>query len=144
MEFDVKPSYQGVSFIEAIKLYFKNYANFSGRSSRSEYWWVYLAEQIVFMPLYMFSNVLQVLIENDQNAGVAILGVIVGLISAVLGLALLIPGLSLGCRRLHDIGKSGWWQLLAFIPCIGGIILLIWTIKESDPGENEYGDTVEG
>lgn len=146
MENFVKPSYQGVSMLEAIKLFFKNYANFRGRSSRSEYWWVYLAQQIVFFPLCMVFQVLEYMVKDGYGItiGFAIIMACVGLFMFMLAMALLVPVLALVCRRLHDIGKSGWWQLLGLIPCIGGIILLIWAIKESDPGENEYGDTVEG
>ena len=65
-------------------------------------------------------------------------GVAAGL-NLVLGLALLLPGLGLSVRRLHDIGKSGWWLLIALIPLVGAIILLVWYCKESDFEPNEYG-----
>ena len=108
-----KPS---VGFFEALKLYFVNYANFSTRSRRSEYWWASL--------------------------GIGILGYIAGLIlgdlSGLWTLATLIPGIAIGVRRLHDIGKSGWWYLLILVPLVGPILLLIWFSKDSTE-DNQWG-----
>ena len=144
MENFVKPSYQGVSMPEAIKLLFKNYANFRGRSSRSEYWWVYLAQQIVFFPLCMAFQVLEYMVKDGYGItiGFAIIMACVGLFMFMLAMALLVPVLALACRRLHDIGKSGWWLFIDLIPIVGSIILIVWMIRGSDPGENEFGDTV--
>lgn len=108
-----KPS---VGFFEAIKLYFVNYANFHDRSRRSEYWWASL--------------------------GIGILGGIMGLIlgdlSGIWTLVTLIPGISICVRRLHDIGKSGWWYLLILLPMVGPILLLVWFCKDSD-NDNQWG-----
>jgi uncharacterized membrane protein YhaH (DUF805 family) len=60
-------------------------------------------------------------------------------LGTIYGLAVLLPGIAVGVRRLHDIGKSGVLLLLALIPCIGAIILIIWFVKEGDPGPNQYG-----
>ena len=108
-----KPS---VSFFEAIKLYFMNYANFSGRSRRSEYWWASLAIAIIG----------------------GIISAIVPELAGVWSLATLIPGLAICIRRLHDIGKSGWWYLFNFIPLVGQILLIIRFFKDSAP-DNEWG-----
>ena len=108
-----KPS---VSFFEAIKLYFMNYANFSGRSRRSEYWWATLAIAIIG----------------------GVISAIVPELAGVWSLATLIPGIAVCVRRLHDIGKSGWWYLLVFLPLAGPIILLIWYCKDS-VSDNEWG-----
>ena len=109
-----------VTFLESIKLFFTNYVDFKGRSSRSAYWW---------WVLWCF--VLTTLVEFiSYEAGV------------IWSLATLIPSISLGCRRLHDIGKSGWWQLIAFT-IIGIIPLLWWSIVKGTEGENKYGPDVE-
>ena len=109
-----------VMFIESIKLFFTNYVDFKGRSSRSAYWW-----------WVVWCIILTLLIEYvSYEAGV------------LWSLATTIPSFSLGCRRLHDIGKSGWWQLIAFT-VIGLIPLLWWSIKKGTEGENKYGADVE-
>lgn len=114
-----------VSFKEAVVWALtKNYCNFNGRSSRSEYWWYVLFTFIVGV-------VISVVFSFSQDVNM--------IVSCVVNLALLLPGLGLCVRRLHDIGKSGWWVFLAFIPLVGAIILIVWFCKESMPGENEYG-----
>ncbi len=102
-----------------------NYCNFNGRSSRSEYWWFFL-----------FTFVLGVLVGVVSTFSDTLYSVV----SAVVNLALLLPGLGLAVRRLHDIDKSGWNLLLAFIPIVGAIILIVWFVKESDLQPNKYGE----
>ena len=106
-----------VGFMEAVKLFFKNYTNFSGRSRRSEYWWFCLFNMIVSF----------------------LLNLILSDIAGLWTLVILVPTLSLVVRRLHDIGKSGWWYLIALIPLVGGLILLVWFCKDSDPQTNQWG-----
>ena len=102
-----------VGFIQAISLGFSNYFNFQGRATRAEYWWWAL-----------FIVIADVLVNFIDS----ILGT--GFIGMLFGLAILIPGLALGARRLHDIGKSGWWLLLWFAIVVGWIILLFWAIMQ--------------
>ena len=111
-----------VGFADAIKLGFNNYFTFSGRSRRSEYW---------YWALFYFlgSLVCQVL---DTIIGV-------GVLDSLFTLLILIPGLALGARRLHDIGKSGWWQLLWFAIIVGWVILIIWNVRDSDQAPNSHG-----
>lgn len=106
-----------MNFMEAVALFFKNYTNFHGRSRRSEYWWVCLFNIIV-------SSILTALIPE---------------IAGLWTLAVLIPTLSLAVRRLHDIGKSGWWYLISAVPLVGGILLIIWFCRDSQPGANQWG-----
>lgn len=104
-----------VGFGKAIALFFKNYVNFSGRATRSEYWWAYLFTALVsFVASYI------------PAVGPLIL------------VALYIPGLSISVRRLHDIGKSWTYLFMALIPIAGPIILIINFCKESD-GDNQWG-----
>ena len=111
-----------VGFIQAISLGFSNYFNFQGRATRAEYWW---------WALFI------VIADGLVNFIDSILGT--GFIGMLFGLAILIPGLALGARRLHDIGKSGWWQLLWLAIIVGWIILLVWAIRQGNRGQNHYG-----
>ena len=108
-----------VGFGEAIKLFFKNYVNFSGRASKSEYWWVFLFNILMYIPIALISSILPPL-------------------GGACSIALMIPGISLAVRRLHDTGKPGGWWFMGLIPLAGGIILLIQFLKDSD-GDNEWG-----
>lgn len=119
-------SYQRqLSFGEAIKRgLFENYCNFSGRSSRSEYWWFCLFTTIIGTLMYIFFG--------DGTAGRILTGII--------ELALILPSLGVAVRRLHDVDKSGWWLFISLIPLIGAIILIYWYIKPSQEGPNRYGD----
>jgi uncharacterized membrane protein YhaH (DUF805 family) len=102
--------------VEAVLAALKGYVNFSGRATRSEYWWFYLF-WIIAVGVTAFIN------EN---------------LAAIVILALLLPSLAVLIRRLHDIGKSGWWCLIGLIPVIGPLILLYWAVQPS-AGDNDYG-----
>lgn len=108
---------------------FENYVNFSGRARRKEYWFFTLFNIIFAIAAMIVDNVLGLASET--------LGY--GPVYALYLLATFLPGLSLSVRRLHDVGRSGWYLLLAFIPCIGGIILLVFALTEGDPQQNAYG-----
>ena len=116
---------QHVGIVDAVKLFFTNYTNFSGRSTRSEYWWWVLANAGI-------SIVLQLVLGN-----ISFTAYIVAMV--VFNLGTLIPNLSLFVRRMHDIGKSGWSILLGLIPLAGAIILLVYAAKESGPA-NQWGE----
>ena len=107
----------------------RKYAVFSGRARRKEYWFFVLFNAI-------FAIAAMIL---DNSLGLAIEDVGYGPIYILYALATIVPGLAVSVRRLHDIGKSGWYFLLALIPCVGGIILLVFDLMPGDPGENEYG-----
>lgn len=101
----------------------KNYVVFQGRARRKEYW------------MFVLFNVIISIILSSVEA-VADLPKI---LSTIYSLAVLLPSLAVGARRLHDIGKSGWWLLISFIPIIGGIILLVFMCQDSQDGDNQYG-----
>ena len=105
----------------------KKYAQFDGRASRKEYWMYFLFTVII-------SIVLSVI---DGAVGLTI-GPGLGILSTLYALAVLVPGIAVAVRRLHDINKSGMLVLLGLIPCVG-LILLVWFIQDSDPGSNQYG-----
>lgn len=101
----------------------KNYAGFSGRARRTEYWMFFLFNVIIAIVL----NVITLAIQQ-----VSILG-------TIYGLAVLIPGLAVGVRRLHDTGRSGWWLLIGLVPLIGAIVLIVFMATDGEPGDNAYG-----
>lgn len=113
-----------VSFGEAVKMALvQNYCNFQGRSSRSEYWWYVLFT-------FLLNLVLACIFGQ---------GAVGQIVEGVVSLGLLLPGLGLCVRRLHDIGRSGWWLFITFIPLVGAIILIVWFCRDSQMHPNEYG-----
>ena len=122
-----------MGFGEAIQSGFRNYVGFNGRASRSEYWyWVLFAFLV---------NIAANIVDRSLGGGMST----VGLLGGIVALALLLPNIAIGIRRLHDRDKSGWWLLLIFIPLIGAIILIIWFIIRGTPGPNRFGeDPVRG
>jgi len=109
----------------------KQYVDFSGRARRKEYW-MFALFNVIFTIAAIILEIVLGISPHDQPFG--------GLITTLYGLAVFIPGLAVGVRRLHDVGKSGWWVLIAIIPIVGAIILLVWFCTDSQAGENEWGD----
>ncbi|MBE87215.1 MAG: DUF805 domain-containing protein [Verrucomicrobiales bacterium] len=131
-----------MDFTSAIKSGFSNYANFSGRASRSEFWYWTLFAFILGYGLGFVDGILGVYIvdpyfvdpEMPEFGEVGGIGLFGGLASAVL----LIPGLAITWRRLHDIDKSGAWWFILFT-CIGAIFLIIWHATKGTVGPNRFG-----
>lgn len=113
----------------------KNYANFEGRARRQEYWMFVLFNMLFAFAAIILDNVFGITFSEQINYGP---------FYAIYSLAVFIPGLAVGIRRLHDIGKSGWYILLGLIPCIGSIWLIVLLATDSQPGENEYGPNPKG
>ena len=112
-----------MTFAEAVRSGFDHYVKFDGRASRPAFWWWFLFGILV-------------------GIGATIIDAIIGsfgVVSGLAGLALLLPNLSVAIRRLHDTDHTGWWVLIGLIPIIGFIVLLIFYLRQSDPGENRYG-----
>lgn len=107
----------------------KQYADFSGRARRKEYWMFVLFNMIFAIVAAILDNVL----------GIAMEGTGYGPLYGIYALAVLIPGLAVAVRRLHDVGKSGWMILIALIPLVGAIWLLVLLVTDSNPGKNQYG-----
>ena len=120
-----------MNFQTSIKTCFNKFAVFSGRASRSEFW---------FFVLFGFlGGIITVIID------VMILGYPYeenGPINLIFSVALIIPSISVAARRLHDINKSGWWQLL-WITIIGGILLIIWHATEGENKKNKFGSPIK-
>lgn len=105
-----------------LKVVRDNYANFNGRARRSEYWYFFLFNFIISIVLAVVDNFI----------GFSLIG-------GIYSLAVLIPSIAVGVRRLHDINKSGWYLLVAFIPIAGAIWLIILLATEGNMGNNQYG-----
>jgi len=100
----------------------RQYANFNGRAHRTAYW--------MFVLFYFIFYVVAIAIDG-------LLGIV--LVSGLYNLALLIPSISVCARRLHDTGRSGWWQLIGLIPILGIIVMIVFLVQDSQPGDNQYG-----
>ena len=118
-----------MSFSEAIQHVFSNYANFNGRARRREYWYFVLFTLICNIVLNMAGT----LFADTHFAWIATGA------AGLFSLAMLIPSLAVGWRRLHDTGRSGAWYLIVLVPLVGSILLLIWVCTDSQPGDNMYG-----
>lgn len=114
----------GVSFSQAISICFSKYATFSGRARRSEYWYFVLFGLLV--------GIGAGIIEGMTKTA---------FVSAILNLIMFLPSVAAATRRLHDTGRSGWWQLL-YLTIIGAFVVLIWLASDSEPRENAYGQPV--
>ncbi len=131
----MKKERKSMSFKESIVNVFQNYANFSGRARRSEYWYFTLFTCLVTAVL---SGLNAAFFGADAQMS------IFTAIQAIFSLGTLIPSLAVTVRRLHDIGKSGWFYFLILIPVVGAILLLAWECTDSEPGENAYGPNPKG
>lgn len=107
-----------MNFAQSISVCLGKYVDFSGRASRSEFWWFFLFQILVSIVASFLGDI----------------------VSSLVSLALLLPALSVGARRLHDIGKSGWWQLI-MLTVIGLLVLIYWWVQPSDEGSNQHGET---
>ncbi len=103
---------------------FSQYTDFTGRDSREQYWMFILFYMIIYIGLTVVDSIL---------TG--------GLLGMLFSLALLIPSIAIATRRLHDIGKSGWWQLIVLIPIIGFIVLIVWLATPGVKEANQYGES---
>ncbi|GAB4362452.1 MAG: hypothetical protein Kow0026_26240 [Oricola sp.] len=116
-----------VEFMECVKYCFNHYARFRGRARRPEFWYFALFNFLVSLGLGVVDRL--VLGFGDD----------VSPLNSLYSLAVLVPSIAVGARRLHDTGRSGWWQLILFIPLIGLIVLIIWWAGRGEERANEYG-----
>jgi uncharacterized membrane protein YhaH (DUF805 family) len=107
----------------------KQYADFEGRARRKEYW--------MFILFNILFSILAAVLDNVLGIAHPVTGY--GPLYIIYVLVVFVPGIAVTARRLHDIGKSGWMLLLAFIPCVGGIILIVFFATDGNPGDNQYG-----
>jgi len=124
-------------FLDTIKY---RYAKFDGRASRSEFWYFILFYVLIdialaFVDFFVVNPMLGATPDQAAQGG---------LLELVFALAMVIPSIALAVRRLHDIGKSGWWYLIGLIPLIGALVLLYFFVLDSQPGSNQYGPNPKG
>jgi uncharacterized membrane protein YhaH (DUF805 family) len=125
--------YYGAPIGEAIRRFFKKYATFTGRASRSEFWWWVLISGAVGFIINVVISTAGTTV-SDPGANIPGPGATVGLFLAVIwGLATIVPSLALTVRRLHDVNMSGWMILIELVPILGGLAILIITILPSRP-----------
>lgn len=122
-----------VGFGEAIGRFFSRYAEFYGRSSRSEFWFAWLFTVLVNVGFIVLANIL-------LFSGAIGVSTLLCIIYGIFNIAIIIPQLAICWRRLHDTGRSGGWWFIGLIPLIGSIILLVYFCQASQPYENEYGE----
>ena len=113
-----------MGFVDATKSFFARYTDFSGRSSRSEYWWAFLAIMIGYLIFGLLSGLL------GETVGSIIIGIAL--------LAILLPSIAIAIRRLHDTDRSGWWYLLSLVPLVSLVLLFFYCQKGTD-GPNRFG-----
>ena len=113
-----------MSFVDAIKSGFTQYVGFAGRARRSEFWYFYLFTIL----LSIVASIVQRAMTNSTN----------GIVTTIIGLAIVLPYLAVAVRRLHDTSRSGWWLLIGLIPVVGTIILIVFWVQDSH-GDNQYG-----
>jgi uncharacterized membrane protein YhaH (DUF805 family) len=106
----------------------KKYAVFNGRARRKEYWYFILFNTII--------NIVLSTIDSFTSG--------MGLLAGIYSLAVLIPGIAVSVRRLHDTDRSGWWVLMGLVPIVGWIVLIIFMVQDGKPGENQYGSNPKG
>ena len=145
-DYDAVP--EDFNLFSAYASMFKKYAKFKGRSRRKEYWLAWLMNMIItlVMMVIMYAPIISDIVNYgeptmDSAAGAGI--IIIALVLYIYVLALMIPSIAMTVRRLHDIGKSGWFCLIAFIP-FGGIILFVFECMDGNPGPNRYGPDPKG
>ena len=121
---------QMMGFIDAVKnVLLNNYVNFDGRASRSEYWWWVLATIPMSFPFIILDVIVFGWGIEDPTW-----------FQNLFTVAILLPGLGVAIRRLHDSGRSGWWLLISIIPCVGLIVLIVFMAQDGEPYRNAYGE----
>ena len=122
-------------FQGAVRDAIANLTEFRGRASRSSYWWFYLAQILIVLPVYVIFLI--------ASAASDALGALLGLVLIVAYIVLLLANIAVGIRRLHDTNRSAWWLLIGLIPC-GGFVLLVFFLLEGTQGPNDFNIRPDG
>jgi uncharacterized membrane protein YhaH (DUF805 family) len=128
----------GIGFVAAVKRGFKKYATFTGRASRSEYWWWTLFTFVAYLVLGLLTYVVGITTSRDGGRTPGLLAVPLIILFAVFALGIIVPTLALTVRRLHDAGYSGLLALLLLVPYVGGLIIMIFALMPSSPAGAKY------
>ena len=121
-----------VGLQEAVLKALSNWKDCNTRSRRSEFWWVYLICVLIEIPLAVLAQII-------MDKFISIVGLIIYLVALVIALFMICVMFSLAIRRLHDTGREGWWILIGLVPVVGGVILLVFMILDSQREANDYG-----
>ena len=124
-----------MSFTEAVRTVLSKYATFTGRAPRSEYWWFALFVFLLSIPVSIVDQTLVAPAIGYESFAESTPQILSGLMS----LALLLPGIGVAVRRMHDLEKSGWWILIVLIPILGVLIMIYWFVQRGTAGPNAYG-----
>lgn len=116
----------------------KQYADFSGRARRKEYWMFFLVNLIISFAIGFVSGFIGGVSQDPTLASALMIP------SILYSLAVLIPSIAVGVRRLHDTNRSGWWLLISLVPVIGAIVLIVFFVQDSQAGSNQYGENPKG
>jgi uncharacterized membrane protein YhaH (DUF805 family) len=108
----------------------RQYADFNGRARRTEYWMFALFSIAISIVLGLLDLMLGLTFIEGSTSG---------WLGLIYGLAVLLPSLGVGVRRLHDTGRSGWWLLIGLVPLVGAIVLIVFLATAGNPGSNAYG-----
>lgn len=119
-----------MGFQDAIRTCFSKYATFSGRAARSEFWWFFL--------FLLLGNILFSIIDG-AIFGSTMEGQQITVLGAIFSLAVILPSIAVGVRRLHDKDMSGWWYLLILLPILGALVLLFFFVQKGTDGPNRFG-----
>jgi len=106
----------------------RKYAVFSGRARRKEYWMFFLFNMTIFCVLSAIEGILRIAPQTNGSV-----------LASIYALGVLIPGIAVGVRRLHDTNRSGWWLLLALVPLVGTVVLIVFMVQDSQNGDSRYG-----
>lgn len=123
-----------MNFTAAIRSFWSRFADFKGRSRRSEYWYVQLFLVVTNLAV---AGIDLALMDGDLDRFIANGGG--GIVGLIWIFATIVPALAVLIRRLHDTGRTGWWALVGFVPFVGAIVLLAFTVSDSSNEENKYG-----
>lgn len=123
-----------MNFTAAIRSFWSRFADFKGRSRRSEYWYVQLFLVVTNLAV---AGIDLALMDGDLDRFIANGGG--GIVGLIWIFATIVPALAVLIRRLHDTGRTGWWALVGFVPFVGAIVLLVFTVSDSSSEENKYG-----
>lgn len=123
-----------MNFTAAIRSFWSRFADFKGRSRRSEYWYVQLFLVVTNLAV---AGIDLALMDGDLDRFIANGGG--GIVGLIWIFATIVPALAVLIRRLHDTGRTGWWALVGFVPFVGAIVLLVFTVSDSSNEENKYG-----
>lgn len=119
----------------------RKYAVFDGRARRKEYWMYALVSTLIYIVYMIVAGLALALVGHSDSGAV---GLLIFAPLCLYLMAVIVPGLAVTVRRLHDTGRSGWWILISFVPFVGGIILLVFMCLDSEPGPNLHGLNPKG